>query len=341
MSSPTVQECYRRLDLTPGASWSEVKSAFRRFARETHPDVRRNGMSRDFENISEAYMTLRDLFRSGEDPKDSFCDESRFSLDLSWLWSPFVRASSWVSRAVDDVSRRRKEKRDEREKIRMEEENRRFCLIEDAISEAESSLEAIIERGKKTGGISERHRLLRRLKSSRPEVRSMAISGLLPSAKSIEVSSALSGCISSYGLDDESIEAFSSVKDPVTSLKFALAAAPHFESMNISTARKYLKWLKSVPGGRKVYPALSYPPSSQAAGLLMSQWPFDVPLPDDSRIISLLDGEEEVLVPTLRQLYRRGCPPSVLGKVEKICDKSMDPAVKAWSRAIVSKASVV
>lgn len=341
MSAPTVRECYRRLNLPPGAPWPEVRAAFRRTARETHPDVKRNGRSRDFERASEAYMTLRDMFRSGEIPKDRPPEDTKPSFDLSRIWSSFAKASSWVSRTFEDAAGKRKKKRDEKARTRMEEENRRFRLVEDAIAEAENSLDAILERGGKTGGISERHRLLRRLTSSLPEIRSMAIAGLIPSVGSTEVSLALERCISRYGLDEDGMDALFSVRDPMTGLKFALAAASHFEFMTASTARKYLRWLKSVPGGHSVYSGLPCPASSQVAGILMSQWPVDLPLPSESRILAFLNGQDEVLVPTLRQLYRRGCPPSILGRVKIIHDNSHDPAVKAWSRAIVCKSSVV
>ncbi len=341
MSAPTIRECYLRLNLSPGASWSEVKAAFRRCARETHPDVRKNGRAHDFESASEAYMTLREMFRSGEAFDESSEGGASSRRDFSWIWDPFIRVSSWVSRTVEDASKKRKERRDEKERTRLEEEERRSRLIEETISEAENSVDSILDRGGRVGGVSERHRLLRRLSSALPEVRSLAIKRLVPSVGSSEVFSALESCVSRYGLDEETVEAVASIKDPMTGLRFAMMAAPHFEFMTASTARKYLKWLRAIPGGLGVYSGLPDPASSQVTGILISQWPQDLPLPSESRILSFLNGKDEVLVPILRQLYRRGCPPSLMGKIKLISDNSEDPAVKAWSRAIVCKSSVV
>ncbi|SMG21657.1 J domain-containing protein [Dethiosulfovibrio salsuginis] len=341
MNGMTVRECYHILNLSPGASWSEVKAAFRRCARQSHPDVARSS-SRDFERISEAYMTLRDRFRSGERFEEERAGEKGRKIDLSWMWDPFVKASSWVSRTVEDVSRKRKEKKEERERTRREEEARRARVLDDAISEAEESLEAILSRVDRPGSVSDRGRLLKRLESSLPEVRSLAIGRLLPSIGSSEVSSAIERCISRFGLDEEVIDGLATLKDPMGSLRYAMAGAPHFRSMTLGVARKYLKWIKSIPGGKSIYSGLPEPASSQVAGVLMAQWPQDLPLPPVSRIESFLASKDEaLLVPLLRQLYRRGCPDRLMLRIRAISEKSEDPAVKAWSRAIVCRSTVV
>ena len=341
MSEMTVRECYDILNLSPGASWSEVKVAFRRCARQFHPDVARSG-ARDFERISEAYMTLRDRFRSGEPLEREEPRGRDIKLDLSWMWDPFVKASSWVSRTVEDASRRRKERKEERERSKREEEARRIRALDDALSEAEDAMESILSKVERPGSISDRTRLLKRLESTLPEVRSMAVGRLLPSIGSAEVSSALERCIARYGLDEDVVDGLAQMKDPMASLRFAMAGAPHFRSMTLGVARKYLKWIKSIPGGKSIYSGLPDPTSGQVAGVMMAQWPQDLPLPSMSRIESLLrTGDEEILVPLLRQLYRRGCPDLLLGRIRVISEKSEDPAVKAWSRAIVCRSTVV
>lgn len=342
MNGMTVRECYNVLNLSPGAPWSEVKAAFRRCARESHPDVDRTGRSSDFELISEAYMTLRDRFRSGETPESDLGSEDGRKLDLSWMWDPFVKVSSWVSSTIEGASKRRKERKEERERAKREEESRMIRKIEEIVSEAEEAMESILSRTDRTCSGSDRGRLIKRLESSLPEVRSLAIKRLIPSICSTEVCSALEGSISRYGLDEEIIDGLAGVKDPMISLRYAMAGAPHFSSMTLGVARKYLKWLKAIPGGRSVYSGLPDPVSSQVAGILMAQWPQDLPLPEVSRIESLLKRQDDELsVPLLRQVYRRGCPDRLLPLIRGISEKSEDPAVKAWSRAIVCRSTVV
>ena len=55
-----IQECYRILNVEPGAEWTDIKKSFHRLAKEYHPD--RNAGNRDseekFKEISRAYQTL-------------------------------------------------------------------------------------------------------------------------------------------------------------------------------------------------------------------------------------------------------------------------------------------
>lgn len=63
----TVQESYRILGLPAGAGMDEVKSAFRKLAFETHPDLHGNdpAASRNFQRINEAYLLLRNHLENG------------------------------------------------------------------------------------------------------------------------------------------------------------------------------------------------------------------------------------------------------------------------------------
>lgn len=63
-------ECYRRLGLEPGAGPAEIKAAYRRLAKQTHPDL--GGPSSatpdDFAVVHQAYRTLMDTWGLGEPP---------------------------------------------------------------------------------------------------------------------------------------------------------------------------------------------------------------------------------------------------------------------------------
>ena len=55
----TLRECYRVLDLPSGASLDEVKAAYRRLARQYHPDTNPALMARErFIAVSDAYQYL-------------------------------------------------------------------------------------------------------------------------------------------------------------------------------------------------------------------------------------------------------------------------------------------
>jgi curved DNA-binding protein CbpA len=63
---------YQRLGLTPGASASAVKAAYRTLARELHPDVNHSpGATEKFQRLQEAYAVLSDVGRRAEYDADS------------------------------------------------------------------------------------------------------------------------------------------------------------------------------------------------------------------------------------------------------------------------------
>ncbi len=53
-------EYYQRLELNPRASAEEIKQAFRRLARQYHPDLAGAEYKQQFQDINEAYQVLSD-----------------------------------------------------------------------------------------------------------------------------------------------------------------------------------------------------------------------------------------------------------------------------------------
>lgn len=53
-----ISEAYRTLDLRPGATWDEVRSAYRRLARSLHPDLNPGRRGEDMARVNRAYQRL-------------------------------------------------------------------------------------------------------------------------------------------------------------------------------------------------------------------------------------------------------------------------------------------
>lgn len=70
---------YEVLGVEPGASQAQVRSAFRRLARESHPDVNRGSREaeREFKRVSRAYETLGDPER--REAYDRRHEQARFA----------------------------------------------------------------------------------------------------------------------------------------------------------------------------------------------------------------------------------------------------------------------
>jgi len=55
------KDYYAILDVAPGATEDEIKSAYRKRAKDTHPDIPKNqGKEEEFKDIGEAYEILGD-----------------------------------------------------------------------------------------------------------------------------------------------------------------------------------------------------------------------------------------------------------------------------------------
>jgi len=70
---------YEVLGLSPGASESEIKAAYRRLARAFHPDSGQPGDVASFREVQEAYDTLSD-----EEKRRRYDNETSHSVPVSW-----------------------------------------------------------------------------------------------------------------------------------------------------------------------------------------------------------------------------------------------------------------
>ncbi|WP_316900231.1 DnaJ domain-containing protein [Pseudodesulfovibrio indicus] len=62
-----LQECLKELQLAPGATLEEVKTAFRKLAFKYHPDLNPEASAAiKFRTVNEAYVTAKKLFETGQ-----------------------------------------------------------------------------------------------------------------------------------------------------------------------------------------------------------------------------------------------------------------------------------
>ncbi|MFH1034420.1 MAG: DnaJ domain-containing protein [Pseudomonadota bacterium] len=67
-----IREAYHTLDLMPGATWAEVKSAYRRLARALHPDLNPGSQGADMARVNRAYQRLDDFMSQGRQAADGY-----------------------------------------------------------------------------------------------------------------------------------------------------------------------------------------------------------------------------------------------------------------------------
>lgn len=70
-NNPSIIHSLHVLGLKPGADARQVRAAFRRLARSTHPDVAGPKGTKKFEQITEAYSFLKNLSDGELAPKEA------------------------------------------------------------------------------------------------------------------------------------------------------------------------------------------------------------------------------------------------------------------------------
>lgn len=63
-----IREAYHILDLRPGATWDEVRSAYRRLARALHPDLNPGRRGEEMARVNRAYQSLGAFLASQPQP---------------------------------------------------------------------------------------------------------------------------------------------------------------------------------------------------------------------------------------------------------------------------------
>ncbi len=92
----TIARAFQTLGLEPGVSESDIRSAFRRLALDTHPDRHPNDPIKEerFKQVTEAYEILTNSKSVGKgrptsDSPDNRNDSEGMTEDEKWWWDQF------------------------------------------------------------------------------------------------------------------------------------------------------------------------------------------------------------------------------------------------------------
>ncbi|MDR1650328.1 MAG: J domain-containing protein [Synergistaceae bacterium] len=319
---------FRVLGLSPDASWEDVKRAFRRMARLYHPDVAGPSGARRFSEITEAYMTLKELIspgaagapRSAADEPGSGTGrrESIFARFWRKLFSRERRKYENFCR--DDVM-----------------PPARMRFIGEVISRAESEMYGILSKREEFTAKSRTDAIIRRLKSKHPAVVLLALRQI--SIYSVKDDTALA-LIDHFKRNVPSSEVLERVLEVFTNSprreEFARVVLGHLQRLSeadaLTVLNRFKRW-KLPPV--YIQPFLSSKSSSVVASALAS-WPADCGVCGGTELAGLLRNDEEtVLVPLLRLLRKEKLPQWTGGRLEKLMREHPSPAVRVWASAIV------
>lgn len=356
----------KTLGLSPGASWEDVKAAFRRLARAYHPDVAGPEQSGRFAEINRAYMSIREAVQRGiydvspgparpggsnaptgskaSAPTESDRRVRRYRrrrparlglLDLGlagigWIGSV---GSALFKGALSFKRSTRGFSAEEEVRGRMEDRER---VISGVLDLADNRLDSLLRRVRSSDGQVASARLESRLMSRHPGVVLLALEELRKLDHLAMKERLAVGLLSRGAPEGEALSRLLSIFRP-SSEDVARGVCRWASSYGRAEAVGVLRWLRY--GGARdkgLFKPFLCNPDPGVQSLALEMWPHGVGVPDVSDLSRLLKSEEEgILGPLLRLIRREGAQPWMIPRIERLSASHPCPAVRVWASAIV------
>lgn len=326
---------FRTLGLQPGASWDEVKTAFRRLARVHHPDIAGPAGARRFSEITQAYMALKESISPGVmggiSDSASCSEQEAVHPKKESLWYRFIKKIFFRGEFNEE-----RVVKEEEEVLRTANPGRnRFA--ESAISLAESQLDQLFAKAEE---LKQRNRIdafVRRLRSKHPAVVLLALQQLSLREMTDEVFRILTDHFKKIIPPTEVLSSLLSLfthSDQAAELGRNLCL--HTVHYSASDALHLLRWLRRQKFRADCLPAFLSHSSELVVGGALAMWQPGEGLPDTATLGVLLQRKEEaILLPLLRMLKREKISPWMLPAIDKISKEHSAPAVRVWAASIV------
>ena len=322
---------FKILGLSPDASWEDVKRAFRKLARLYHPDIAGPDGAGKFAEITEAYMTLKEMSSGGAEKisrapfpgsRTSYREpgDSRYGTIFKKLWRKLFRRKrekDWDSFRDGAVP------------------PARIRFVGSVIARAESEMYGILSQRGDFAIKNKVDSVIRRLTSRHPAVVMLALRQISACNIREEVAEAVMG---HFKKNIPAIDTLERLLDVFSNSpkrdELARVLLPHLDKLTESDAlvllSRFRRW--KVPH-EMMRPFLSHSSPAVIAGAL-SCLP-SAGIGERPELAGLLKKDDEaVLVPLLRLLRREKLPRWTAGRLEKLM-KHPSPAVRVWASAIV------
>ena len=338
-SSIKITRSLRILGLSPDATPSEIKAAFRRLARSYHPDVAGKRYAYRFEEIADAYSLIKEL---------SVEERRRAAVGFKATQAaspPAEKTAPWT--ALFRWSRKR------REHVRTEAERRRRAMLEkeEGLKRQRSErVDRILERGKKNVAFlmkqqeesaqkNDMREFAMRLSSPSPEVRHLALSRLGKLVNQREILDSITSMLRLRDIDDKTARIVCTLPlDPENLKKLANALLPRGYALPPHLVSHLLRLHRPQEVDRSLADRYLQNANPEAAALILRQWPAGSQ-PSASAIRRLLHQEDEVfLVLLLGTMKQREIPlPAGCAERLKCLASHANVAIRVWAKALLSR----
>jgi hypothetical protein len=323
---------FKILGLSQDASWEDVKHAFRRLARLYHPDIAGPDGAGKFAEITEAYMTLKEMSSGGagkisraqvSDSRTSYRETGNAGDGsiLKKLWRKLF-------------SRKHGEDCDSFRDGVIPPARARF--IDGIISRAETEMYGILSQRDDFVIKNKVEAVILRLVSRHPAVVMLALRQISVCNIREEVAQAV---VEHFRKNVPATDTLERLLDVFSNSpkrgELAGALLPHLEKLTESDALVLLSRFRRWKAPQEmIRPFLTHRSPAVIANAL-SCWP-SAGIGERPELAGLLKKDEEaVLVPLLRLLRREKLPLWAAVRLEKLMKEHPSPAVRVWASAIV------
>ena len=333
--SVKISHCLRILELHPGATPSEIRSAFRRLARTCHPDVIGRQNSHKFEQISGAYTFLKSLTQNEllqNDTPGPFTNSKDKSMN-KWI-NPLSWHQKRKERTEMEEQILQKAARETLRKAEQERESR----IEAILSRGEQALEELLTHMGREIQNCDTQDLILRLLSDYASVRQLALSRLGALVNREEILDALGVLLKKWEVDDKTARLI--ILLPLKPENLQKLARGLFErAFNLpDTLLSHLLQLNNQQAPDPELLGLylcNVKPSGLA--LILRHWPKGSFISAPALHHLLSNENEAVLVPLLGAMKQRSVPVPLWARELLTPHLShSNVAVRVWAKALLS-----
>ena len=337
-----INSSFHLLGLKPGADARQIRSAFRRLARAYHPDVAGAFNTKKFEQISNAYLLLKNLT-----PEElSLCETKPGHAAENTGGSFFAR---WKKSSAEKEERREAELRAKQEAEESAKEERERAIsdrIDSILGRCEREINSILKRKQNEKLNKEISDIIIRLEASRYEVRLMAMQKISKYINAKRVQEALLNMLDKYPVTGEILDLTDKLHLPREFMQKVIKIV----SDNVKTLKEHealpfiRKIIFMIADNKNVISSLLEHPSLKITELLIARWTFPV-LPDEDvlkRIFSDIQNEK-LIISTLNILKKHNknrFPSWLTQKIEQFMTHD-NVSVRLWAKAVSPNENVV
>ncbi|MCL1875164.1 MAG: J domain-containing protein [Synergistaceae bacterium] len=335
-----INSSFNLLGLKPGADARQIRSAFRRLARTHHPDIAGSFSTKKYEQISNAYILLKNL-----SPEELSCCDASLDCPPDKRVSFFI----WWKRKYSEKeqSREAKIRAEHEEEVAKEARERAiYEHVDSVLEKLAREINTIRKRKQNEVQNKEISDIIIRLEASREEVRIMTVQNLSKFVNVPLIMDTLLKILKQYPITGKMLDSINKFQLPSEYVqKIIRIVSDKIEDLNEQEALAFIKrTIYLAADNNYVISKFMEHPSLKITEFLITRWTFPA-LPSEVVLKNIFSDlkNEKLIISALNMLKRydkRVYPRWLTQKINELLTHE-NTSVRLWARAISSNENMV